>query len=125
MPKKVTKAEKEHTLAQKAKDAQKSKDDENASALEGTDAGAIWNEIKDKDIEMFALPAQKVHMHAHPVPIEEKKLYLITNSTAVLPSLEAAIGPTYVVDIADRFVTITRSPVSLASKYGTKLNFNH
>lgn len=89
--------------------------------LQGTEAGTIWGEIKDKNIEMFALPNQKVHMHCHPVPVEPNKLYLLTNSTAVLPSLESSInkdGNVYVVELADRFVTVARVTISPTAKYG-------
>lgn len=79
------------------------------------EAEKIWNEIKDKEIEMFALPNQTVSQHCTPFPVEPSKLYLTIRSSAVLPSLEAACGSGYVVEMADRFVIVKRAEPSLAS----------
>jgi hypothetical protein len=105
----MQKKSKAETLAQQAVEIQQSKDQATAKGMQGTPAGAIWDEIKDKPIEMFALPEQKVHMHCHPVDIEPSKLYLLTNSSSVLPSLEVAVGKGFVVELADRFVTVSRA----------------
>ncbi len=107
----VKKAAKEPTLAQQAAAAQQNKDDETVKKLQSTEAGDIWNEIKDKPIEMFALPGQQVHMHVHPVNIEPSKLYLVLNSTSVLPSLETAIGKDYVVELINKYVSVSRAVV--------------
>jgi hypothetical protein len=107
---------KEPTLAQQAQAAHQTKAEQVATSLAGTEAGTIWNEIKDKSIEMFALPDQKVHMHATPVNIEPSKLYLTATSTAVLPSLEVAVGKAYVVELADRFLIVSRAVTPLTKK---------
>lgn len=106
---------KEATKAQEAQKTQAAKDAATASAMQDTVAGDIWKEIKDRTIEMFALPGQIVSMHCHPVPIEPSKLYLMPNSTAVLPSLEAAVGKGYTVESADRFIVVARATPSLTS----------
>lgn len=80
-----------------------------AAALENTTAGAIWSEIKGRPIDMFALPNQTVDMHCHPIPVEPSKLYLLINSSAVLPALETAVGRGYLVNLVDKFVTVSRS----------------
>lgn len=98
---------KEPTLAQQAAEEKQVKATKLASGLDGV-AAEIWNEIKDKEIDMFALPNQVVSMHAHPVPIEPSKLYVTLNSSAALPSLEVAVGKKYTVELVDRFVTIAR-----------------
>lgn len=97
------------TMAQQAQVLQQSLDQKNADAMTGTVAGEIWKEIKDWPIEMFALPDQVINAHCHPVSIEPSKLYLLTNSSAVLPSLETAIGKNYVVDLVDKFVVVSRA----------------
>lgn len=107
----VKKAAKEPTLAQQAVLAQQEKDAETVKKLQTTVAGEIWDEIKDKPIEMFALPDQKVHMHVHPVNIEPSKLYLVLNSTSVLPSLETALGKNYVVELINKYVSVSRAVV--------------
>jgi len=114
MSKKVDKSN--VTLAQRAALSQQDRDAEAAQEMQGTVAGDIWNEIKDKSIEMFALPDQQVNMHAHPIVVEPSKLYLITNSTAVLPSLEAAIGKKYTVELADKYVIVGRAVVPLTRR---------
>jgi hypothetical protein len=106
---KKAKSVKEPTLSQQAAQKQNELDAAASVAMEGTTAGQIWNEIKDKDIEMFALPGQKVYMHCHPVMVDPSKLYLLTNSSAVLPSLENAVGKAYVVELADKFVLVSRA----------------
>lgn len=102
---------KDPTLAQQNAEAKQAKDAATANAMQGTEAGNIWNEIKDRNIEMFALPNQVVSMHVHPINIEPSKLYLTLNSTSVLPSLETAIGKKYTVELADKFVIVARAVV--------------
>jgi hypothetical protein len=110
------KSTKEVSLAQQALELQQTVDQKNAATMQGTTAGAIWDEIKDRDIEMFALPNQKVNMHCHPVTIEPSKLYLLTNSSAVLPSLELAIGRNYVVELVDKFVIVSRAIIPVTKR---------
>lgn len=113
----MTKKEaKKETQAQLAAEKQAAKDKAVAEAIKETVAGEIWNEIKDKTIEMFALPDQVVSMHCHPVPVEPSRLFLLANSTAVLPSLEAAIGKKYAVELAGQFITVARAPQALPKK---------
>jgi len=116
MSKKSNKVVTEPTLAEQAVAQQQSKDLATAKAMGGTVAGEIWDEIKEKPIEMFALPDQQVFMHVHPVTVEPSKLYLRLNSSAVLPSLEAALGKKYVVELVDRWVTVSRTPTPLTQK---------
>ncbi len=111
--KKTDKVVKDPTLAQRAAAQQQVKDTATANALQGTVAGEIWNEIKDKSIEMFALPDQKVHMHVHPVNIEPTKLYLTLQSSATLPSLETALGKKYNVELMDKYAVVSRATSSL------------
>jgi len=112
----VKKAVKEPTLAQQAAAELQTRDAETAKKIQSTEAGDIWNEIKDKGIEMFALPDQKVHMHVHPVNIEPSKLYLLLNSSSVLPSLETAIGKNYVVELVNKYVSVARAVVPATAK---------
>jgi hypothetical protein len=79
-----------------------------------TDAEKIWDEIKSLPIDMFALPNQVVSDHVHPIPqIDPAKLYTTVRSTATLPSLEATVGKRFVVELADKFVIISRAPAPL------------
>lgn len=122
---------KEPSKATVAAEEKQVKKDKLAAALEGTEAGAIWGEIKDLAIEMFALPGQVVSMHCMPVPADPSKLFLLTQSTAVLPSLEVAINKNakgvyehrFDVQQAERFVIVSRVQPPLEDilkKYGLK-----
>jgi len=111
---KVNKVNKvKNTLAQQVTLNQQEQDAKVASELAGTIAGQLWEEIKEKSIEIFALPDQQVQMHCHPVNIEPNKLYLVTKSLAVLPSLEVALGKNYVVELLDKYITVSRTPAPL------------
>jgi len=92
------------------------KNDKTLDEIADTESGKIWNEIKDKNIEMFALPDQKVSDHCAPVNIEPSKLYLRTRSSSVLPSLEASCGKNFTVELVDKYVTVTRVVVPLTKK---------
>ena len=85
-------------------------------AVVKTAADKMWDEIKDLKIEMFALPDQRVHHYCKPVTIDPSKLFLIASAGSVLPSLEAAIAPKYVVEKQDRFIIVTPAPVPIAVK---------
>ncbi len=99
---------KEPSLAQQALINQINKNVQAVDKLEG-EAAAIWNEIKDKNIDMFALPDQKIHMHCRPTPVEPSKLYLLTTSSAVLPSLEVAVGKGFTVELNDKYTIVARA----------------
>jgi hypothetical protein len=79
-----------------------------------TESEKIWEEIKMRPISMFALPNQTVIDHCTPYPqIDPAKLYLTVRSTATLPSLEAAVGGGFAVELADKFVVVSRVPAPL------------
>jgi hypothetical protein len=84
--------------------------------LEGTEAGAIWKEIKDKTIEIFALPDQKISQYATPSPVEPSKLYLLTRASSALPAIETAVGKNYLVELADKYVVVSRVVVPLTKR---------
>lgn len=85
-------------------------------AMLNTVAGQIWNEIKDKRLDMFALPDQRVHHYCHPRFVEPSKLYLMVTATSTLPCLEAALGNEYVVELMDKYVMVARAEVPLTKK---------
>jgi hypothetical protein len=78
-----------------------------------TEAQKIWDEIQNLPILMFGLPDQTVAMHCSPMAVEPSKLYLITRSSATLPSLESSIGKGFTVELADKFVIVARAPKPL------------
>lgn len=86
------------------------------AVLPKTEAQKIWEEIKDLPIQMFGLPDQTIVMHANPVTVEPSKLYLVIRSSAALPSLEESIKGKFSVELADKFVIVTRTPSLFGSK---------
>lgn len=81
-----------------------------------SEAQKIWEEIQNLEIQMFGLPEQTVAHHCTPVTVEPNSLYLITRSSATLPSLEAAIGSKFTVELADKFIIVKRAPKPLFPK---------
>jgi thioredoxin-like negative regulator of GroEL len=84
-------------------------DETEGSELLKGDAKKIWEELKDHQLNLFALPDQIVKDHATPVPISEQDLYLTLKSPAVLIALEELAGKKYTVDKVDRFAIIRRA----------------
>lgn len=74
----------------------------------GTEAHKIWNEIKEKPIDMFALPNQVVEKYCRPLFVEPNRLYLVINAASVLPSLESALGEKYSVELSDKYLIVAR-----------------
>ena len=68
----------------------------------------VWEEIKNRPIQMFGLPEQFVLQHATFIRVEPSSLYVTIRSSATLPSLEAAVAPDFTVELADKFVIIKR-----------------
>jgi len=84
--------------------------------LAGTEAGKIWDEIKDRPVEMFALPDQKIFQYASPALVEPSKLYLVARASSALPAIETAVGKNYTVELVDRYVVVSRTVVPLTQK---------
>jgi len=75
-----------------------------------TEADKIWIEIKDKNIEIFALPDQKVSDYCNPVTVEPSKLYLLLKkASSALPAIESAIGNKFTVELANKYVIVSRT----------------
>ncbi len=73
-----------------------------------TQADKIWTEIKDKNIQMFALPIQKVSDYCAPIPVEPTRLFLTYKVSAVLPALEEALGQAFKIEQADKFLIVSK-----------------
>jgi len=77
--------------------------------LAGTEALNIWNEIKNRPIDVFAIPNQVVSMYFHPAIVEPSKLYLVmTKATAALPALEVSVGKQFTVEQINKYVAVSR-----------------
>ena len=73
-----------------------------------SEADLIWEEIKDKKIQVFSLPEQTVSAYCTPTSIEPSKLYLLSNASSLLPVLETALDGSFSVDRFERFITVSR-----------------
>ncbi len=73
-----------------------------------TAADKIWEEIKDKRLDIFALPGQVVSMHCQPVNIEPTKLYLSYRAPSLIVSLEDCLGTGYKVSTSDKYITVSK-----------------
>ena len=71
-------------------------------------ADKIWNEIKDKKMDMFALPEATVSTYCSPQNIDPSKCYLITRATAALPALETALGNKYSVERVHNWLVVSK-----------------
>lgn len=78
-----------------------------------TESQVIWEEVRNRPIQMFGLPSQTIDQHCTVVPIEPTALYVSIRSSATLPSLEAAVAPEFTVELVDKFVVIRRVPKPL------------
>ncbi len=72
-----------------------------------TMAEKIWNELKDENITIFALPNQKVNMYCKPVSIEPNKLYLLPTIGIMLPTLEKIVKNKYFIEKIDKYIVIS------------------
>lgn len=96
------------TLAQ-AKDEQLTQQKEAAAKLLGdTPAAKIWNEIKNLVLPLFGLPNQLVSNHCVPKLINPNALYVLVSSSAVLPALESILSRSFDLELADKYIVISR-----------------
>ncbi len=68
----------------------------------------IWNEIKGVSLELFGLPAQPAENFCNFINVNPSQCFLTIKVSGVLPVLEAAIGPKYNCERADKYVIISR-----------------
>ncbi|CAB4197046.1 hypothetical protein UFOVP1290_566 [uncultured Caudovirales phage] len=72
-----------------------------------TNADKIWDEIKNLNIDMFALPDQKVHQYCTPIAIDPNKLFLTSSVGSFLTALELILRSKYSVEREERFIVVT------------------
>jgi hypothetical protein len=77
-----------------------------------TEADKIWDEIKCKQIAMFALPGQVVEQHVEKLPVPGNQLLIKMKSSAVLPALEQALADKFEITLNNEYITISRKVVS-------------
>lgn len=112
----MTEKKDKQTLAQKTEVEKQAKAQTVEQQLAGTEAGSIWEEIKNKDIDVFALPSQKLSQHCAPAMVEPSKLYLLTRFSAALPAIETACGKKFNVERLDKYVVVSRVQIPITQK---------
>jgi hypothetical protein len=75
-----------------------------------TEAEAIWNEIKNKGIDVFGIPNQTVSFYCVPAVVEPSKCYLTVKAGAVLPALETALGSKFAFELVmnGKYIVVSR-----------------
>jgi len=81
-----------------------------------TEGDKIWDEIKDKEVLMFAIPNQIVSQYCDPLPLDPTKCFLKYKVSAFIPALEAAIGANqknskYNLEVQNDIIIISRNHV--------------
>lgn len=74
-----------------------------------TKSEEIWEEIKNKEVLMFALPNQTVNMYCKPVSIDPNRLFLEFRTTSFFPALEAALGNKFNIELVNKWLVVTRN----------------
>jgi hypothetical protein len=81
---------------------------------EKTEQDEMWDDIKDRPIEMFGLPNQRVEQHVDRLRIPGAGvLYVKLVSGAVLGSLEAILSNEYEMEQAEKFLIIRKKTPEL------------
>lgn len=75
---------------------------------EQTPSDIIWEEIRNIQISLFALPGKTVEQYCKRVSIEPNKCFLLQSVSSVLPALEEAIGNKYNCELMQKYIVITR-----------------
>lgn len=67
----------------------------------------IWEEIKDKNIDVFAMTST-VAQYCEYVDIDPAKCYIVCKATAALPALETALGEKFTVSQVEKYVLVEK-----------------
>jgi hypothetical protein len=67
----------------------------------------IWEEIKDKNIDVFAMTST-VAQYCEYVDIDPAKCYIVCKATAALPALETALGDKFAVSQVEKYVLVEK-----------------
>lgn len=82
---------------------------ESEKTVSKTNSQKIWDEIKNKKIEMFSLPDQTVSMHCSPVYIDPETLYLTYKASSIINQLEESLGSKYKVSLDMKYISVKKA----------------
>ena len=71
-----------------------------------TAADRIWDDIKEVEVAMFALPGQVVQDYCKQITIEPTRCYLLPTATSLLPVLEEKLKGKYVVELLNKYIVV-------------------
>jgi hypothetical protein len=72
-----------------------------------TQSDVIWNDIKNIQISLFALPSKNLSEFCKRVTIEPNKCFLVPSVSSLLPMLEEAIGNKYTCETMQKYIIIS------------------
>lgn len=78
------------------------------SEAKKTEAGKIWDDIKDVAINVFGAEDHKVNKYVQKLDLPGQNLYVKIAVGAALPALENSIGRHFTVELCDGYVMISR-----------------
>lgn len=85
-----------------------------AKETKRSEADEIWEEIKDKSVEMFSLPNKKIEDFVERLKIPGAVLYLRPTAPAIIAAIGPAIGDKYEVNTTEKnYLQIVRKPPEL------------
>lgn len=83
---------------------------------------AIWNDIKDKEVEYYTLPNMTIEGVCFPCNVDPDCLFVTLKGPAAIVSIEGALGKLlvkgwsgekvtkYIIEARDKFVVISENP---------------
>lgn len=90
----------------KKEDTVKETEKEKKSAK--TVAEKIWDDIKNVELPLFALPGQTVDKHCEFVTVEPTKLYMVSSVGSILPALEEVFNKKYSFELAQKYIIVSK-----------------
>ncbi len=81
----------------------------NNESVDVSEADKIWEEIKGKTLNLYALSNQTVSDHVKKLAVPGQQLLVKLNASAVLPALETALGDKFEVEASDDYTIVRRA----------------
>jgi len=76
--------------------------------LQSSSEHALWSELKDRQIQAFGLPKQKVCDHVKFKSGAGSKIIVTLRASAILPLLEETFFKEYLFEQSEKYVVITK-----------------
>lgn len=77
-------------------------------AVTQTESSKIWNEIKNKPLNMFALQGMTVGKYCKPKELDPNRCFLQYTATAAIPAVEEAVKDKYDFEVAGQYIIVSR-----------------